>query len=81
MSWTPRGRLCVSTPPRCMEACDVQVRSQVSIQRTNAFGLGNARKEEIQRVEKQVRGGQRRTWDRASGHSGKFYVDFREDLE
>ena len=34
--------------------------SKVSIQRTNAFGLGNARKEEIQRVEKQVRAGQRR---------------------
>ena len=27
---------------------------QVSIQRTNAFGLGRAKKEEIHRVEKQV---------------------------
>lgn len=28
---------------------------QVSIQRTNAFGLGRARTEEIQRVDQQVR--------------------------
>eukprot|EP00439_Symbiodinium_sp_Y106_P008724 s7251_g1.t1 len=35
--------------------------SKVSIQKSNAFGLGRARTEEIQRVEQQVRSGNRRS--------------------